>query len=567
MPARAHREFRRDLIVAILLAGVLTLGWTLSGWGEIARLRLPDTDDAMRLQQVRDWLGGQRFADLAQHRLGAPPGLAMHWSRLADLAPAAIIAAIDPLTGRHGAEIGAVIAWPALLFAAMLVLLTSIARGMGAPGPVAVVIAALAYPATTIFMPGRIDHHGLQLVLLLVAVRGAISPGGARAGAAAGLASAAGLAVGMEHAPLLALVGVAIVVRWVRGERDAQARLAGYAVALTGALAAAGLLLRTDGWEYPACDGFTATLWRAAQSGALAPLILALAGTRVHDGRARLIAALLVGAAVAVAALAMSPACLRPYGAVDPRLSRLWLAHVAEAQSAFAAPPALALGYAGLAVTGCIATLYRLSVVRDVRWAILAALQCAALAMTCHQLRGAYAAAALGVPGLAAMVGAARARGVAFALPAWIAAAGLAYPVAASAIARAPSPASRAGAGCPRDAILARLATLPPGRLLAPIDLGAYAVAATPHRVIAAPYHRNTAGNRLFYAAFLGPPEGARAALGHWGVTYLVDCPSSFAELGPPPRGSLLAALREGSPPAWLRALPGGAVYRVEDAR
>ncbi|HWU96364.1 MAG TPA: hypothetical protein VN029_12260, partial [Sphingomonas sp.] len=66
---------------------VLSLAWTLRDWHDLAALRLPDTDDVVRLQQIRDWLAGQHFADLAQHRLGAAPGLEMHWSRLADLVP------------------------------------------------------------------------------------------------------------------------------------------------------------------------------------------------------------------------------------------------------------------------------------------------------------------------------------------------------------------------------------------------------------------------------------------------------------------------------------------------
>src|SRR4051812_32234181 len=92
-----------DLGGALLLAGLLTLAWTLQGWANLSALRLPDTDDMVRLQQIRDWLGGQAFGDLAQHRLGAAPGLEMHWSRLPDLIPGALIALLSPLLGAHDA--------------------------------------------------------------------------------------------------------------------------------------------------------------------------------------------------------------------------------------------------------------------------------------------------------------------------------------------------------------------------------------------------------------------------------------------------------------------------------
>ena len=91
----------------------------------------------------------------------------MHWSRLADLVPAAIIWSLDAAGRRHAAEIVAVIAWPAMLFAAAIALTGRIARASAAwrsRGP-AMIVAALAYPATTLFLPGRIDHHSLQIVL------------------------------------------------------------------------------------------------------------------------------------------------------------------------------------------------------------------------------------------------------------------------------------------------------------------------------------------------------------------------------------------------------------------
>ena len=38
----------------------------------------------MRLVQVRDLLQGQGWFDVFLHRMNAPYGLAMHWSRLVD---------------------------------------------------------------------------------------------------------------------------------------------------------------------------------------------------------------------------------------------------------------------------------------------------------------------------------------------------------------------------------------------------------------------------------------------------------------------------------------------------
>src|SRR4051794_7012498 len=123
-----------DALLAVLLATVLAAAWALRDWHQLSALRLPDTDDVMRLQQIRDWIAGQHFTDLSQHRLGEAPGLAMHWSRLPDLVPGAIITLLAPLLGMHQAELTAVIIWPTMLFAAALFLVTRIARSIGGPG-------------------------------------------------------------------------------------------------------------------------------------------------------------------------------------------------------------------------------------------------------------------------------------------------------------------------------------------------------------------------------------------------------------------------------------------------
>ena len=63
----------RPTLLAVALAALFTLAWIWRDWANLSILRLPDTDDAMRLQQIRDWLGGQGWSDLSQHRLGDTP--------------------------------------------------------------------------------------------------------------------------------------------------------------------------------------------------------------------------------------------------------------------------------------------------------------------------------------------------------------------------------------------------------------------------------------------------------------------------------------------------------------
>src|SRR5690348_13799793 len=70
--------------IAVLIIGAMHFPFATDYVGE-------DSDDVMRLVQVRDLIAGQGWFDLTQHRLGLEGGTPMHWSRLVDLPIAALI--------------------------------------------------------------------------------------------------------------------------------------------------------------------------------------------------------------------------------------------------------------------------------------------------------------------------------------------------------------------------------------------------------------------------------------------------------------------------------------------
>src|SRR5579859_6039496 len=114
------------------------------------------TDDAMRLVEVRDLIGGQGWFDLFQYRLD-PPGTSMHWSRLIDAPLAALILLLKPWLGMRGAEAATLYFWPALLFAVALALVAAIARHMSNNVNAAIsaaMLAVLALPALVHFRSG-----------------------------------------------------------------------------------------------------------------------------------------------------------------------------------------------------------------------------------------------------------------------------------------------------------------------------------------------------------------------------------------------------------------------------
>lgn len=160
---------------------------------------------------------------------------------------------------------------------------------------------------------GLIDLRGLQLVLLLGAAVATTRPAGAGVGVITGVTAAASLALGPEAMPLFAVLGLVAIVGWVRGVEGAGERLQGLGVGALVGLAAAKGLFRTDGWDRSACDGFTASAWRAGVALAVVPLLLAGAD-RIADWRVRAGIALASSAVMASIAVAIAPACRRLLG-------------------------------------------------------------------------------------------------------------------------------------------------------------------------------------------------------------------------------------------------------------
>ncbi|MDG5487915.1 hypothetical protein NYR55_04690 [Sphingomonas sp. BGYR3] len=521
---------------AVAIALAMTTAWTIAAWPSLTALALPDTDDMARLAQVRDWLGGQSFNDLTQYRLGGDGGLPMHWSRLPDLVPGAIIAVLTPVIGVHMAEVAAVIAAPALLFAVSLALIARIALRLGSgrsAGIIAVVLGALAYPMTAMFLPGKIDHHGFQIVMLLMAADAALGGPRGRGPPVAGLCIALSLAVGLENVLPLAVIPTLAGLAWIVRRADSERRLFGMGAGMAVGLAITTLLLRPRIWPADLCDSLTPALTLGAAAGAAAMILLPMLGKRLSQPM-RMAAA---GAAVlAMGAVLIGPghACLAgPYGAVDPRLASLWLSHVAEAQPLMALPVGTAIGYGGVFVTGLIVALVRAVSLNRRRDRAMAALILAASVAAMIQARGSPSAAALALPVLAAMIADLRTRGdTARRVAGWLVSTGVFWTLIGGMIGGTGSgdegAATRAIASdCATPAALAKAAALPPGRVIAPIDLSSHLLGATRHHVIAGAYHRNTDGNLAIIDYFHANPAAQRTIERDLGADYVIQCAGS----------------------------------------
>ena len=538
-----------------------------------------DTDDAMRLNEVRDFLKGQNWFDLVQHRLNTPYGAELHWSRLIDLPEATLLWLLRLVAG-NGADVVLGHVWPLLLLAPLLWLTAKLALLLG--GRLALWPGLLLPPfgiiALTEFVPGRVDHHSVQALLTLAMLYCSLSAlTRPRFALGAGVAAGAALAIGIEGLPLVAAAVLAFALMWVASARHAVAlRDFGLSFALATALALAQGV-PPGRWLDLRLDAISAVYAAAALLGGLAFLGLSLLPLRSWP--ARFGAALLAGAAVVGLLLAIDPAILKgPYAALDPWLVSHWLANISESQTwlrAFREDPVYPL-----AVTVPILLALGLAAWRAVRspaerptWLIYGLFLVVGLAVMVVQIRGGRIATPLAVPGGAALVAAAWGafathKRVIPALGVFVSALGSAGIVVAAAVALiVPSPPTAdttpagPGGNCLLPSAFADLAGLPPERVMAPIDLGSHLLLFTPHSVVGAPYHRNQQGLLDTFHFFNQPIAAARQILAERGIGLVVICPSmseirGMTERAPDSFVTLYAANRL---PDWLvdRSLPG----------
>ena len=123
----------------VLLASLLAWGLFVAlkgpiGWQEMITTGSMDSDAVMRLAQIKDFMAGQDFYDLTHHRMNAPFGLEMHWSRLIDLPIAGLILMGNGLFGPDYGEPFAMTVWPLLVLLPVILTVCFVAPRIGRHG-------------------------------------------------------------------------------------------------------------------------------------------------------------------------------------------------------------------------------------------------------------------------------------------------------------------------------------------------------------------------------------------------------------------------------------------------
>ncbi len=581
---------RRDILdrgwwIGVALFAVGLMAWLVyNRWNGIQWFSLGDTDDNLRMAQVRDLLKGQGWYDLRQYRLDPPGGANIHWSRLVDLPIAGIILAMRPLFGGAVAEKIAIAIAPMLPLIVVLFGVATASRRLIAPRAwlIALLLVPASMAAMAMFTPTRIDHHGWQLGTLVWTMAGLVDRERVRGGVTVGIAGALSLVIGLEMLPYLALAAGIIGLRWV-WDREEAPRLLAYGTSLAGGSAIGFAIFASYANRAPVCDALSPVWLSVTLAGG--GLLTLLAQLRIDRRELRLLAATLAGIAVVLLFVLAWPHCMGQLEGISPELKRLWFDNVREVRPVYRQTRNTALMIVAMPVIGLIGVAFALWRARwtadFARWASVAALAILASAMLLWQTRAGASAQLLAIMGATAL---------GYAIVVWIAGSRrmlvrvLGIPtavIAASGLWIGPAmslfPEAKPGKGkqavnranrrCPTFPALRPIAQLPKATILTFVDLGPRLIVATHHSAIAGPYHRNGQAILDVHHAFRGSFDQAHAIARRHRATLVLICPNmseSTIYASQTPNG-FYARLARGDVPGWLApvALPKNSPFKL----
>jgi hypothetical protein len=515
----------------------------------------------MRLARVLACHGGVSCPGGLIPRSNVPYGEVLHWPFLMDWMILALAAPFRLfLDFRSSVIVAGYLLGPTLGVLAMLSL-TAAARVVLKDSTTRWVpfLAAVQYWVLYSFAPVRPDHHGLQVMLFLVALLGVLRIcAGLRVGPpawVAGLGLGFGVWVSVEGLISMAPLLLALVVLWIaRGGAELTGAIARIWLAGTATLVV-GMLV--DGphphrWAvefdrfsvvYLAAFAISSTFW--------AVLVWKTPESTVRRATVAIGGALVGG----VALVLLFPGVQRgPMANLDPRLVPLWVRYISEFVPAIRLGTStwgvlsIGPGILGLVGTGLLFVasgrpewkgVIRRGEADRPAWALLTGALLWFLALgVAEQVRWVYYLQVLAPFGLAALLSQAlgyakELRVVPIVRAAAAVAIGVAFflwPVAFLALPTPPDPVEESKEACRPGPVVRPLSDLrgPRGRaarVLAPIFWGPELLFRSNVDIVAGPYHRNASGMLYSYGVMAAmDPKDAMAALRERGIDFIVMC-------------------------------------------
>lgn len=591
---------------ALVVVGLIfVMAFIKGGVGTIGS----DSDDIMRLVQIRDYLGGQSWFDTGQYRLGPIGGTDMHWSRLPDVPIILLTYLFDIFTTQPRAVMLAYSVWPPLSAVIVIGALAQGARFMARDNAgqnirpythiFTLALTALFVVGFYRFKPGAIDHHNVQMGLVALSLAFACDPAGRfRSFFISGAAIALSIAVGVEVYIFAAVICAYVALNWLISGQTAARAAQGFGIGLSMGLVLAFVgTISPEQYAVVNCDALSLITVMAGCVGGLG-LALSAKGVGAKALQVRLLALSIVGGACLVVLLFQAPQCLdNPLNALPETVDRIWLSNVGEAKPlSLRAPDALTmvpylLGAPLLAVCLLVVGLLRSRKAGTGLWGhewLMLMLILSAVAMTIYQIRFSPFAYLFSVLPLAVWTGGiynqGRARVAAHKAAnnegsepsniAYLGALALSVPLVwliPGLLMAGDQQGKTMGAKasvCYSEAVMMEIAQLPTGLIAATSNGGAPILQHTNHRALSGNYHRNIAG--IGAQIDIATRDDALPLLRDLGVNYVHFCnPSRETDvlIDENPSG-LYGQIKAGKVPPYLTqvlSLQDGAVtvYKV----
>ena len=560
-----------------------------------------DPDSFTRLLRVQDLVESRAWFDSLEPRLNAPEGLESHWTRPVDLL---IILGAAPLVPFMGWTRG--LYWAGFFLSPVLALcgfllfawaVTPLAGRHMRPLAMAVLLAQPGF--LNYALPGRADHHMLFVLTFIgvvgLGVRLLAEPRSSRTAWLMGGLMGFGLLVSVEFLISVTLVSALLAVLWVR---NGEPWAASGSRVLSGAALTTLLAVLTERGVYSLTveyDRVSVVHLSAAIAGLLVFKILEHQG----DGgwRRRLgVGIAAAGVVLPLLVVAFPGLILDPLAQGDPVVwARYWsLLEELQPLRPGSVGWGTVVGYGGSAVLALPFLLSRVRSASGRPWSVVAVLLAAYLVLTVRQIRYfPYTAVllAFGIVGLlSVLLGRIDAASVGFRrslLRASTSVALLGGPLFLGGLvnglaARAPGAMGAEAATniiqpCSFSQLVGYLGSdaglgSRPRLILAVPDIGPELAYRTPHRFVAAPYHRMDNGIRA--ALMLSEDEGTvRRMIVERGVDHVLLCPAWDAQLfSTQPGVGFYNDLLTGAVPAWLQSeglpesMSGFRLYAVTDS-
>jgi hypothetical protein len=526
--------------------------------------RFIDSDDLLRLKQVRDLLDGKSWFDVHEPRIGAPFGLETNWSRLLDGLIALAIRVTQEYAGRERAEYLVQLFYPLALIVPAVVAIAVVANRFGgrlAATFASIQIAASFTPAFFQFRPGRIDHHNMQSLLALVLFATLVRLNGrTQSGIAVAVALSLMLAVGFETLPFAGIALAALAVRYIVS--DTRDELLGFCGALILVLPALHFAQTGEArMLVPVCDMLGWNMVAALLGGAIVTAAVLIAGPEELSRSAR-ISVIVFGAIIAGGLwVNIHPICIKgPFAESGSAYYQEVIKHTAEMTPIN--PSAAIESFFVMAVAPILFALSALFLLfnreRASACLIAGAFIVVAGVMSVMMTRNFPYGALFGTPVTAAGLAflAQRMRNaivrtsavpllLIFTVPFVVAFVvdRVARPNIASRIQQDVMP-------CNTAADYARLAKLPKGYVFVPINMGVPVVLLTHHSVDAAPYHRISEQALANYRVFKSSAATAHDYVRGKQFDYVIACRADSPAGGI--MGTFAENLSHGIAESWL---------------